>query len=110
MLERLAGLHAFVGVLPDEPVDEVHRLCRHRLGVDDSLGLHVEDLLHGLLPAEVVEGRLAGEQLEGEHAEAPEVDAHVVLLALEYFWGCVVEGAAVGLPAFVAEGGPAEVA
>jgi hypothetical protein len=57
----------------------------------------------------VVEGSLASEELEGEDPQAPEIDAPVVVLALQDFGGRVVEGSAVGLPALVADGRPAEI-
>jgi hypothetical protein len=58
----------------------------------------------------VVEGSLAGQQFEGHHAQAPQVHRHVVVHALQDFGGYVVEGAAVGFAALVAECCPAEVA
>lgn len=54
----------------------------------------------------MVEGALAHHQLEGQHAQAPQVDGDAVLLALEQLRGRVVDGAAQGLAAVVAVGRP----
>ena len=58
----------------------------------------------------MVERRLANQQLVGQHPDTPQVNSVVVVISCQYLRRRVVEGAAVGLAAFVADGCPAEVA
>lgn len=72
--------------------------------------LYTQDLLHRLFAADVVEGHLPRQQLIGQDAQAPQVDAPVVLLPLEDFGSHVVEGPAVRTTAACAPGCPPEIA
>ena len=110
MLERLTSLQPFIRILPYQLINEVHSLLRKVLRVYDSLGLYIDDPFHGLLPAHMVKRGLASQEFEGEHAEAPQVHAHVVLLPFEDLRSSVVEGPAVGLPSLVAKSRPCEIA
>lgn len=58
----------------------------------------------------MVKWHLARQQFVGEHSQAPQIHCHVVLRALEDLRSYVVESAAVGLPALVADGRPSEIA
>lgn len=58
----------------------------------------------------MVEGRLAGHELIRQHANTPQINRLVVLLALQDLRGHVVTRPAIGLPPlFVAEGRPPEI-
>ena len=86
---------------PQNAVDEVPGLVFHLAGI---LIVDCLDAVHGLCPTDVVEGRLAGDYLEGQHSNAPDVHAVIVGLPLDYLGRNVVKGAAVGgSPLFLLE-------
>ena len=109
MLQGLVSLHPLVGVLDNKLLDEIHGLRRHGGREHHALHLAVDYLPHGLLATQVVERGLPSQQFESQDTKTPEINTPVVVLALENLRGCVVEGAAVGLPSLVAESCPAEV-
>lgn len=88
-------------------LDQVLCLEGHFLRVSQIALLY---LLHSLLLADVVEGSLPHHHLVSQYPEAPDIDARVVLLALENLGRDVVEGSAVGVPSPRTVGCPAEVA
>jgi hypothetical protein len=68
------------------------------------------DFLDGFFAADIVEGCFATHQFEGEYPDTPNIHPAVVGVAFDDFWADVVEGTAVGLPAVLADGCPAEIA
>ena len=103
--------HALLRLPLDYAQDEAFGQDGEIIGKAD---VHIEyvllDHLLGLGPRALHdEGRAAGEQLVREHANAPNIKFFVVARLVDHFGSQVVEGAAVGLPGFVEEVGPAEI-
>ena len=58
----------------------------------------------------MVEGSFAGEHFIGEHPHCPHIYKVIIALSGQKVRTDVVEGATIGVPAFFAVGGPAQIA
>ena len=109
MLHHLTQGHAELGLLHEEPPNEV-------LGpvadgrVRGELEVYGGDALVRVAVARGLEGRASEEELVAEHAQAPDVHCVVVGLTGQHFRGQVVESPTQSLPAAIRRvDGPAKI-
>jgi hypothetical protein len=107
MLQHLVNPNPLLRVLLQNPID---KCLPHRTNLTGVLVVHITDALHRLLTTDVVEGRSAADQFEGQHTNAPYIHAIVVPLPLDDLGRDVVQSAAVGRPPVLADRRPSEIA
>lgn len=107
MSQHLIYANSLLRVLLQNPIDEG---LPHWTDFARVLVVNITDALHRLLTTDVVEGRSATYQLEGQNTNAPYIDAIVVPFSLDYLRRNVVQCAAVGRTPVLADSRPSEIA
>lgn len=109
MVDEFFAAYSIFGVFLKQALHETNGLRRQVLRKVYCLLLHVHNSVFRLLSPNVIEGSLAHQELVCQHAQAPQVYRVVVLFALEYFRGSVIESATAGTPSTVANSRPSEI-
>jgi hypothetical protein len=68
------------------------------------------DLVHGLLPTNIIKRRLAHNHLKGEDADSPNIDTAIIAIALNNFRTDIIECATISLPPIIAIDSPTKIA
>lgn len=70
---------------------------------------YTEDLLHGFLPTDIIEGYFPSQQLIGQHPQTPQIHTPVILLPLEYLRSHVIKSPTIRLPPIRTSRRPAKI-